>query len=100
MRSARGGRLTFSEQFYPGWTVTIDGKRAALERWKGAFQAVQVPGGEHTVIFRFRQQWLGVGGGISLLTLIGLVFWAIFDKRERLSRQITGRVSPGILARS
>ncbi len=100
VRSARGGRLTFSEQFYPGWTVTIDGKRAALERWKGAFQAVQVPGGEHTVIFRFRQQWLGVGGGISLLTLIGLVFWAIFDKRERLSRQITGRVSPGILARS
>jgi hypothetical protein len=74
--SAHGGRLTLSEQFFPGWTAAIDGKSAPLERWMGAFQAVQVPPGEHTVEFRFHSARLILGMWISLASLIGLLFWA------------------------
>jgi hypothetical protein len=73
--SAAGGKLALHEQLFPGWTATIDGKSAAVESWSGAFQAVAVPAGEHTVEFRYRSNLLGLGGGISLLALIGLAFW-------------------------
>jgi hypothetical protein len=76
VRSAQGGRLTLSEQFFPGWTAAIDGKSAELERWMGAFQAVQVPAGEHIVEFQFRSARLVLGMWISLISLIGLSFWA------------------------
>ena len=75
VRSASGGKLALHEQFFPGWTATIDGKGAAVEAWAGAFQAVAVPAGEHTVEFHYRSRLLGLGGGISLAALIGLVFW-------------------------
>ncbi len=75
VHSASGGKLALHEQFFPGWTAMIDGKSATVESWMGAFQAVEVPAGEHAVEFRYRSRLLGWGGGISLLALIGLVFW-------------------------
>ena len=75
VRAASGGKLALHEQFFPGWTATIDGKSAAVEPWAGAFQAVAVPAGEHTVEFHYRSRLLGLGGAISLVALIGLVFW-------------------------
>ncbi len=41
----------------------------------GAFQAVAVPAGVHTVEFRYRSRLLPLGGGISLVALLGLGFW-------------------------
>jgi uncharacterized membrane protein YfhO len=75
VRSASGGKLALHEQLFPGWTTFVDGKGAAMESWAGAYQAVTVPAGEHTVEFRYRSQLLGVGGGTSVLALIGLMFW-------------------------
>jgi hypothetical protein len=75
VRSAFGGKLALHEQLFPGWTTFVDGKGAAMESWAGAYQAVDVPAGEHTVEFRYRSQLLGVGCGISVLALIGLMFW-------------------------
>ncbi len=80
--SATGGKLALHEQFFPGWTATIDGNRAAVEPWMGAFQAVAVPAGEHTVEFRYRSRLLGWGGGISLIALIGLGFWMQADLKD------------------
>ncbi len=82
VRSASGGKLALHEQFFPGWTATVDGKSAAVEAWSGAFQAVEVPAGEHSVEFRYRSRLLGWGGGISLIALIGLGFWIRYG-RER-----------------
>ena len=82
VRTASGGKLALHEQFFPGWTATIDGKSAAVEPWTGAFQAVAVPAGEHTVEFRYRSRLLGLGGGISLLALIGLGLWIRASSRN------------------
>jgi len=83
VHSLQGGRFTLSDQLYPGWIVSVDGRRASLERWSGAFQAVDVPAGEHTVAFRFRQKWLGIGSYVSLLALFGLVSWARSDRLNK-----------------
>jgi hypothetical protein len=87
VRTAAGGKLALHEQFFPGWTATIDGKSAAVEPWAGAFQAVAVPAGEHTVEFVYRSRLLGMGGGISLAALIGLVFWIRAEKRMRFEKR-------------
>jgi hypothetical protein len=83
VRTPAGGKLALHEQFFPGWTATIDGKGAAVEPWAGAFQAVTVPAGEHTVEFQYRSRLLGVGAGISLVALIGLGFWIWASSRNR-----------------
>jgi uncharacterized membrane protein YfhO len=90
VRAPAEGKLALHEQFFPGWTATIDGKSAAVESWAGAFQAVAVPAGEHTVEFRYRSRLLGVGAGISLVALIGLAFWIRAEAWERKGGQRRG----------
>ncbi len=80
VNSANGGTLALHEQFFPGWTATIDGKEAAESAWMGAFQAVNVPPGEHTVEFRYRSRLLALGSAISGLALLGLGFWIRTDR--------------------
>ena len=75
VRTISGGRLALHEQFFPGWAATVDGTDAALESWKGAFQSVAVPAGEHTVSFRYHSRLLALGAAISVIALIPLVFW-------------------------
>jgi hypothetical protein len=75
VRTPVDGKLALHEQFFPGWTATVDGKGSTVELWMGAFQSVTVPAGDHNVEFRYGSHLLGWGAGISLVALIGLGFW-------------------------
>jgi hypothetical protein len=68
--------VTLREQFLPGWSATIDGEAAAIERWRGAYQAVRVPAGEHKVEFRYRSPGLWAAAMVSLLSVAGLAWFA------------------------
>jgi hypothetical protein len=72
VRSNAGGRFALHEEFLPGWDASVDGKAVPLERWRGAFQAVMVPAGEHRVEFRYRTPGLRAGAWISLLSVLAL----------------------------
>lgn len=72
--SAAGGRFGLVEQFYPGWRATVDGRPADIERWRGAFQSIAVPAGEHTIAFEYRSRLLRLGSAISLVSLV-LLSW-------------------------
>src|SRR6185436_11042054 len=80
--SAAGGPFTFSEQFFPGWSATIDGQPATIERWSGAFQSVQVAAGRHTVEFQYHTPYLKAGAAISLITFLGLVAWGVSSRNR------------------
>ncbi len=48
------GYLVFSEFYYPGWQVWVDGKREELLKAGGLVQAVKLEKGRHEVIFKFK----------------------------------------------
>ena len=83
VQSARGGRFILVEQFFPGWQAVVDGRRVAIERWGGAFQAIQLTPGEHRVEFAFRPLSVPVGAVVSCLAVIGLLVLVWSDWRSR-----------------
>ena len=53
-RSQQGGLAVFSEIYFPwGWQVTVDGKPVDMACVNYVLRAVNLPAGEHEVIFRF-----------------------------------------------
>lgn len=67
----------FSEIYYPGWQVEIDGVAADPARVNYVLRAVEVPAGEHTVVWRFEppgyRQAIGITRWSSILLLLGFV---------------------------
>jgi hypothetical protein len=66
------GRLVLSEVDYPGWQAYLDGDGIEINAAYGVLRSVEVPAGEHEIIFRFYAWNAYFGAGITLLTLVGL----------------------------
>lgn len=75
------GYLVISQTGYPGWRATVDGRAAPILPANGAFQAVPVPAGSHTVVLAYRPASFGIGAGLSLATLLGLAGLALARQR-------------------
>src|SRR5262249_39025460 len=79
-----GGLLVLTDQYYPGWQASIDGKPVPMVRADTVFRAVCVAAGEHIVRFEFRPMALFVGTVISgLCWLAWLVLSLRFRGREK-----------------
>jgi hypothetical protein len=73
VQSPAGGPFVLAEQQSRGWRATVDGRAAPIALWRGVFQAIDVPAGEHTVVFEYRSPWLPLGGAVSLLAALLLL---------------------------
>jgi hypothetical protein len=76
-----GGELYLAEQWSPGWSARIDDRPAPVARWRGAFQSVAVPPGDHSVEFEYRSLALLRGAALSLATVLGVVGFTLFRRR-------------------
>jgi hypothetical protein len=63
VKSTKGNFLNFSQNYFPGWRVYIDGKRAELKQVNALIMGVYVPPGIHTVKFAF----------VSMSFILGLI---------------------------
>lgn len=79
----RDNLVFFSVPFDKGFTATIDGVPAAIERVNVGFMAVKSPAGEHTIRFNYYPVGLKIGGLISLCGMIFLVIYLILWKKWR-----------------
>jgi hypothetical protein len=70
------GRLTLRDRNMPGWTATVDGQPAEIKgtRWR----ELELPEGEHTVVFKYTPSGLRLGlilfGISAIVTVAGLLF--------------------------
>ncbi|MBW7934259.1 MAG: YfhO family protein [Gemmatimonadaceae bacterium] len=81
-----GSALVASENYYPGWTATVDGKKAELVRTNYVLMGVPLPAGATTVEFRFDNATYPKGRQITyaavLLSLL-LAGAGVFVDRRR-----------------
>ncbi len=65
----------FSVPFEKGWSASVNGKEAEIEKVNAGFMAVRVPKGESTIRFDYKTPGLRAG---ALLTLLGFVLLALY----------------------
>ena len=82
--SAKDGVVVFSEIYYPGWQVTIDGQPVDIAR------VMNIPAGEHTIEMWFDPQSIHVTESIAYaalaLLLIGVMI-LVWMSRSRISKK-------------
>jgi hypothetical protein len=91
VEAAEASLVTVSQTYYHRWRASIDGQPAPLFRANYAFQALQVPGGKHTVRLVYRDDALMAGAGTTAVSLLAcLVFWFRNNRRPRQGRAVPG----------
>ncbi len=80
VRAEGPGTLALSEMAYPGWRVRVDGEAAEMEPVKELLRGVELPAGEHRVLFRFVPLSVYVG---LLGWLVGMVAMVWVGRRQR-----------------
>jgi Bacterial membrane protein YfhO len=75
--------LVLSDQFYPGWQVTIDGQPSVIYRANYFARAVWVPAGHHQVSFAYRPQSLIIGLCLTATILSAFIATIVFCLRRR-----------------
>jgi hypothetical protein len=84
--STAGAALVVSENYYPGWTATVDGKTQPVYRADFNLIGVPLPTGSRTVELNFRDAAVGTGKVLTLLALAialaALAAGVLIDRRR------------------
>ncbi len=78
--------VVFSELYYPGWQVTVDGEPSTIWKANYAFRGVVVGQGEHLIEMRYDPFSFRIGLIISIATISLLVAVSIFIGIRRARR--------------
>ncbi len=65
-----GSALVVSENYYPGWQASIDGRSAPVYRADYNLIGVPLPAGARTVELRFRDAAIGTGKAVTIFALL------------------------------
>jgi hypothetical protein len=74
------GFVFLADQYFPGWSATVNGEPAPITRANHAFRIVEVPRGPVRVEFRYRPASLWLGGIISATTLVAVLAIPIWGR--------------------
>ena len=74
--------VVIAQSFYHDWHAYVDGKPVPLLRANHAFQALQVPPGQHEITLRYVDGMFRLGAVISALTLFGCLTGLFLKPRQ------------------
>jgi hypothetical protein len=74
------GVVVLADVYYPGWTLTIDGRPAPIYRTNRMMRGAAVLSGRHRLVYRyepdsFRHGAIGSAAALAALALLGLWSW-------------------------
>lgn len=88
-RNTFNGFAVFSENYYHnGWQATIDGQDAVIYNVNYVLRGLEIPKGEHTIIFEFKPKVVQTGSRIAFSSSIIFIFivmgisYFIFFKKQ------------------
>ncbi|HJZ84415.1 MAG TPA: YfhO family protein [Polyangia bacterium] len=79
--SPSAGYAVLLDTFAPGWSATVDGKAARIERAELLARAVAIEPGEHRIVLSYRTPGLRVGATVSAAAWLALL--ALLAQRRR-----------------
>ena len=93
--SAQGGLAVFSEIYFPwGWKATVDGKDAKIGRVNYVLRALQLPAGDHTIVFTYDPQEVHETEGVAktsvyliLLLVLAALGWGIYRSVKKNKKE-------------
>jgi hypothetical protein len=74
--------LILTDNFFPGWKASINGKEAPIEAYMNTFRMLRIPPGKHVVEFVYQSSSFKIGAIISVVAAIFLVFKFSWEKRK------------------
>ncbi len=81
-RNPEAGFAVFSEMWYPrGWKARIDGEEVPIYRVNYTLRGIEIPAGQHELVFRFDPPVIRTGSRITLLTslaYLGILLYFLF----------------------
>lgn len=89
--NSKDGLAVFSEIYYKnGWNAYVDGQLTDHFPVDYVLRAMEIPGGKHTIEFKFEPQVIKTGGTINLISSIGmfvLLIGGVYFERRKSSEQ-------------
>jgi hypothetical protein len=86
-----GEALVVSENYYPGWHATIDGKPSTAERMNYNLIGVPLPAGARGIQLRFTDRAYEIGKAVTIVALLAaLIVWiggGVVDRRATVPTQ-------------
>ncbi len=76
--------LVLTDNYYPGWKAYVDNKETKIYRANYTFRAIEIPKGDHQVVFKYQPQSLIIGAAVSFISLIILLL--LFIRRLKIGR--------------
>ncbi len=77
VQSDRPALLVLADNHYPGWQAEVGGQPAPILRTNHTFRGVEVPAGQHEVVFRFRPAQMLAGFWIYLVGMLLLAAYGV-----------------------
>lgn len=74
--------LTFSDAYFPGWKVSVDGVESKLIKVDYVLKGVIVPSGKHTITFLYDPQSFKIGLAITFATILLLASLIIYKIKK------------------
>jgi hypothetical protein len=73
--------VVLADQHYPGWKARIDGEGTALYKANGILRGVDVPPGDHTIVFSYAPYKIYASMALGGTTAFALMYLSIARRR-------------------
>ncbi len=83
-RASRAALLVLADNDYTGWQASVDGDARPILLTNHAFRGVEVPAGDHQVVFRFAPPDLRLGFWIYLASLALVAAYGVWTLADAL----------------